>query len=710
MRVIIGLTIALAVVLTTESASVVQEPDICTTAACEAAGKILFANLNQSVDPCTDFFEFACGGWEASHTIPADKSSYISFDILDDNLHKSVKESLSKEPSKTDSNAVIYASDLYKACIDDVTLTARGVAPLVSALNSVGGWPITGQTAPPSDWKDSLAKQVAKFGLSTIFSVSVQPDANETTVRRVYFDASGFGLGRNQLVNTTAYPDVVNAYKKYILQSAVLLGAKDDTQTHQDIEDILTFESKLAKLSLPQEKKRDSSVWYNRMSFEAFNKLTDNRVDWLKLTNDIFTQFGSTIRVKSDELVIIQDIEYYKGVTELLSVVPSRVVSNYLGWMAVMSLGSYTTKQFRDTVFNFDKVVSGVQKESELWENCVNNLLSTISYAVSRLYIDKNFSQKDKQEAANIISDIKDSYNELIKESDWLDESTKNKSLFKLNAIKQNVGYPDWLLKNEDLDNYYNLKEKVDKKKSFEGFLNLQFNSGFRAFKALREKVDLSLSWPMPPAMVNAAYEPTQNSITIPAGILKTPFFDSQRPAVLNYGAIGLVIGHEMTHGFDDEGSQFDAEGNLKNWWTQAIHKKFDQKADCFVKEYSAEYVPEVQMHLNGKNTLGENIADNGGMRESYRAFEAYVKKHGEPQRLPHVTEYTGQQLYFLSHANVWCSLWRPEALKTQIEYNPHSPGKYRVNVPVSNFKPFSDAYKCSPESRMNRKDKCVLW
>ncbi|CAG2181667.1 unnamed protein product, partial [Oppiella nova] len=173
----------------------------------------------------------------------------------------------------------------------------------------------------------------------------------------------------------------------------------------------------------------------------------------------------------------------------------------------------------------------------------------------------------------------------------------------------------------------------------------------------------------MPPAMVNAAYEPTQNSITIPAGILKTPFFDSQRPAVLNYGAIGLVVGHEMTHGFDDEGSQFDLKGNLKNWWTKEIHEKFDEKANCFITEYSGEYVPEVKMHLNGKNTVGENIADNGGMRESYRAFQAYVQKHGEPKRLPHV----------------WCSLWRPEALKTQIEYNPHSPGKYRVNVPVSN-------------------------
>ncbi|CAG2181699.1 unnamed protein product, partial [Oppiella nova] len=191
----------------------------------------------------------------------------------------------------------------------------------------------------------------------------------------------------------------------------------------------------------------------------------------------------------------------------------------------------------------------------------------------------------------------------------------------------------------------------------------------------------------MPPAVVNAAYEPTQNSITIPAGILRIPYFDSERPAYLNYGAIGLVVGHEMTHGFDDEGSQFDPKGDLINWWTEDIRKRFGDKAQCFIDEYSSVYVPEVQMNLNGKNTVGENIADNGGMRESYRAFQLYVERHGEPQRLPHVSQYTPEQLYFLSHANVWCSLWRPEALKTQIQYDPHSPGKYRVNVPVSNFK-----------------------
>ncbi|CAG2179242.1 unnamed protein product, partial [Oppiella nova] len=436
----------------------VRDDDICTTPACEAAGKILKANLNETVDPCDDFYEFACGGWEASHKIPADRSALYSTGILQDQLMNEVKESLSKAVAQNDSNAVIYASGLYKGCIDEVTLNARGVTPLVESLNSVGGWPITGQSAAYDeavfdwkdafakqvshfglspifsyeavfDWKDAFAKQVSHFGLSPIFSVSVKPDANDTVTHRVYYDAPNFALGRNELVNMSAYPDIVKAYKQYILQSALLLGAKDDSQTAKDIEDLVAFESKLANFSLPQEKKRDSSVWYNRMTFEAFNQLSGNKIDWLNITNRIYKELNSEIRVKSDELVIVQDIGYYKSVTDLLEKTPTRVVANYLGWSAVMNLGSLTTKKFRDVVFNFNKVVSGVEKEAELSDDCISNLLSSIQYAVSRLYVDKNFTPKDKQEASNIISDIKDSYNELIKESDWLDESTKNKSL-----------------------------------------------------------------------------------------------------------------------------------------------------------------------------------------------------------------------------------------------------------------------------------------
>ncbi|CAG2121056.1 unnamed protein product, partial [Medioppia subpectinata] len=221
------------------SEAVVQSPDICRTSACERAGKLIEASLNRSVDPCDDFYAFACGGWEATHTIPADKSRYGSFDAVDEQLKKDIKLYLSQSRTHNDSNAVIYASDLYKACIDEETINSRGVLPLLTALDSIGGWPLSGHFGSDVDidydWRNSLAKVVAKMGLPSIFSVSIQPDANDTLVNRVYFDAASFGLGRNQLVNTSAYPDIVNAYKQYITQSAILLGAKNESQIQEDV-------------------------------------------------------------------------------------------------------------------------------------------------------------------------------------------------------------------------------------------------------------------------------------------------------------------------------------------------------------------------------------------------------------------------------------------------------------------------------------------
>ncbi|XP_054152475.1 neprilysin-1-like [Oppia nitens] len=689
-----------------------KDSDVCTTGACDLAGKALKANLNVSVDPCNDFYEFACGGWKTTHTIPEDKPFYFGDVALQETIDQTIKASLSQTKSINDPMTVRYASDLFKCCIDNVTRESRGVSPLINAINVIGGWPLVSPShgTDSYDWKQSFSALIAVLGTHPIFGIDVMPDSNDTKVNRFNFDSAPFGLGRNQLVNTSAYPDIVNAYKKYILEAALLLGGKNNSQTQQDIEDMVRFESKLANETLTQEEKRDSSVWYNRMSFEKFITLTDKRVDWLNLINSIYTKINSTIRVTKNDLVIVQDIKYYKAITKLLENTPKKVIANYFGWYAVSGLGSWTTSAFKKINFEFNQLISGAVKDQELWRYCLNDLSNGLEYAISRVYIDKSFTKKDKEKSSLIIKDIKDSYNNLIQMNDWLDESTKNKSLSKLNAIHRNVGYPDWILDNNELDHYYNLQRSVDFKKFFESILYLQNNAIFREYTSLRQPVNLDKSWPMSPHIVNAAYEPTQNSITIPAGQLTPPYFDINIPAQINYGAIGSVVGHELTHGFDDEGSQYDADGNLVDWWTDTIHDRFNKKADCFINEYSNFVEPQTHMHLNGNNTVGENIADNGGIRESYRAYELYLKTQPKQQRLPHISQYTPEQQFFISYANTWCSIYRTEYIKNMIEYNPHSPAKYRVNVPLSNFKTFSDVYKCSPQSQMNRKNKCVLW
>ncbi|CAG2164051.1 unnamed protein product, partial [Oppiella nova] len=627
------------------------KPNICTTPECESAGKALQDNINEFADPCDDFYRYACGGWEVRHEMPADKNWLTAYHILDDKLQLIIRELLSQNRSTK-------------------TRNARGMTPLIEALKSVGGWPIMGQSGGYNDsefdWKDAFVKHVIKSESSPVFALSVLADANDTLVNRFYFSRSTFGLSRSQLLNRDDYPDIFRAYNKFILQSAILLGAKNNRQIHRDIDSMIDFEIKLAQLSLPPEDSEDPNVWYNRISFEEFNQLTHNRVDWLNITNSLMTELNETIRMKSDDLVIIQDINYFINVTQLLTTTPKRVIANYFGWDFARSMGSHTDKRFRDIAFQFIRVISEVERDVELWQSCIRSVSESLPYAVSRLYVGKHFTPNDKQMAQNLIHDIKLAYNELIVENQWLDVKTKAKSIIKLNAITDNVGYPDWILNNTDLDNYYELVA----------------NDTDRGKRRLRFHIQLH----------------------------------HKRPAALNYGAIGRIIGHEYTHGFDTRGSEFDSKGNFRNWFTEEAKKTFDEKSNCFVKQYSSEYVSETDMNLNGRNTLGENIADNGGLRESFRAFQTKARKVcmqfciGEPQRLPYVSQYTPQQLYFLSYASVWCNIIRPNKLGRQIEFFSHSPNKYRVNVPLSNFQPFSDAFQCGPHSPMSRKDKCIVW
>ncbi|CAG2177165.1 unnamed protein product, partial [Oppiella nova] len=526
--------------------------DICTTNECKIAGSALKENLNDSVDPCHDFYAFACGGWEASHRIPNDKDRFNSIDILDDKLLDFMRISLSKNWSTSDSNAVTYASDLYKACIDEETRNARGMTPLIEALKSVGGWPIMGQSDGYNDsefdWKDAFVKHVIKSDSSPVFALTVGVDANDTLVNRFYFGRSFFGLHRDILLNPDDYPGTNQAYKSFILKSALLLGAKHNLQTQRDITDIIKFETKLAQFALPEEDKQNPIFWYNRMTFKEFNELTDNRVDWMNITNTVYNELNETIRMKGNDLVIIQDINYFINVTQLLTTTPKRVIANYFGWDFVRHMGAHTDKRFRDITFKFNQIFTEAEKDVELWRTCMDSISTKLPYVLSRLYVEKQFTQNDRQEAINYIRDVKKAYYELIEGNDWLDTNTKNN------------------------------KQRVNPKK-----------------------------WPGSPSDVNAYHDFTSNSIIIPATILKSPLFYSKGPAAVNYGAMGSAIGHELTHGLDDSGVKYDSNGNLKNWFTEEAKERFDEKENCFVKQYSNEYVPEVDMNLNGRNTLGEN-------------------------------------------------------------------------------------------------------
>jgi predicted metalloendopeptidase len=300
----------------------------------------------------------------------------------------------------------------------------------------------------------------------------------------------------------------------------------------------------------------------------------------------------------------------------------------------------------------------------------------------------------------------------MFNSNEWLDEETKKKAIEKLEHIIENAGYADWLLNNTVLLQEYDFVKPFKPNATFESAMYMRTYMSRRSHIKVYQKVDKSKEWPMGPAVVNAAYEPTQNSITIPAGILNLPFFNGSRPGYLNYGAMGAVIGHEITHGFDDEGSQYDLIGNLKNWWTDKAKNRFLNRTQCFIDQYSAVLDDRVNMHLNGKNTVGENLADNGGLRAAFLAYALHVKETGADQDLPGLEEFTPEQLFFMSYANNWCTRQRDEALRQSILYDPHSPPKYRTNVVLSNFDPFGKAFGCKRGDPMfpDPQKQCHLW
>jgi len=317
-----------------------------------------------------------------------------------------------------------------------------------------------------------------------------------------------------------------------------------------------------------------------------------------------------------------------------------------------------------------------------------------------------------------LIEDIRLSFKELVSESEWMDVETQVLAQEKADAVYKEVAYPDWLPSNDELDKYF---EGVTPPYADRNVINVASMTAWRIQWGLNKLNEPTTrdSWVMQPATVNAWYLPEKNSITFPAGILQTPFFDKGHPKYLNYGSIGVVMGHELTHGFDDEGRQYDKIGNVSPWWSEETVAAFDVRAQCFVDMYENYTVPELipilgdDAHLNGVNTLGENIADNGGVRESFRAYQNYIidKNEGKPEpKLPGLQEYTSEQLFFISFSQTWCEKMTIEKLLDQVLSNPHSPGKYRIIGPCSNSEEFVKAYNCPEGSNMNRKDKCILW
>jgi predicted metalloendopeptidase len=685
--------------------------DYCFTKGCIQTAADLLDKLDETANPCDDFYQFACGSFIEETVIPDDRTRTSMFSILGDKLDVQVRGLLEGEIKASDPKPFQMAKSVFQSCMDKETIETAGLDPLKLILKKMGGWPLL----EGPNWNEEGYKwyeMTYKFrenGYSVDYLVdfSVTTDLKNSSWRILDLDQPGLGMAREYLMKGLEDPDV-QAYQEYMQDVALLLGADKDTVIN-DIKETIKFEIELAKISLPREERRDASKLYNPMRVSELTSL-DPTTPWLEYINTILTT--DIVQVSGAEIIIVDVPNYITNFSQLIQNTPKRVQANYLMWRAAAASMAYMNEAADKISLKFSKKLTGKSEEPPRWRKCVGAASGSLANAVGSLYVTKYFNEDSKTEALLMVSEIRRQFERLLDEVDWMDEDTKRQARVKAQGMVEHIGYPSELLEMSKLEDLYAGLE-LSPNAYLRNALNMTVFGTNYAFSKLREKVNKT-DWVRHgrPAVVNAFYSPLENSIQFPAGILQGIFFSSDRPKYMNYGAIGWVIGHEITHGFDDQGRQFDEEGNLVDWWHPETKKRYLKKAQCIISQYGNYTIKDLDnMQLNGINTQGENIADNGGIKEAYRAYNSWVSRNGAEPRLPGVN-YTPRQLFWVSAANVWCAKYRPKALKLRVLTGVHSPDQFRVQGPFSNMDDFSRDFNCPVGSNMNppKENKCQVW
>uniref|UniRef100_A0A131YY98 Gluzincin n=1 Tax=Rhipicephalus appendiculatus TaxID=34631 RepID=A0A131YY98_RHIAP len=691
-----------------------QDYDVCRTKVCIEKANEIKKSLSRTVRPCDNFYKYVCSGWEQANEIPSDRVTYGAFKEVEEKLFKDLREILGDIPvcrgcTRTATQKLGIA---YSTCVANVNPGRRSLKELKEILAEDGfeEWPLVRKKNQQfGDYKAVLLKT----GMTPLFGMSVQRDMKDLSRNIIVLDQIGFSLiGRNDLIKPKKKKSKrsVQAYKALIRTALSVVNPKLNPATLSVLtEEIFSFESQIAKMTAPKEDRRDTLRIYKRTTVRDLQR-TFRGLPLLDLLNKEFSLVNITLT--ENEPVAIMAERYFASATKFVKTVSTRALFNYMGWRAVLMRASYASTRFREAKMNFNKVSRGLMEEPPLWKTCVKLLGSVMKEVVGRLYVKKKFTARAKEDVEKLVENLKRTFQERLKRIKWMDKVTKQRAEQKLKSMTPKIGYPEWMLDTIFLEHLYRHLDDFWHPEPFVRILEkISMNNYKNSLLDLRQPFNKTLKWSTGPAYVNAFYSPDRNEMLFPSAILQGVFYKQGLPDSMNLGGIGGVIGHEMTHGYDDRGSQFDAEGRLQQWWSKQTRKRFMDKANCFVKQYGDIFDPDAEMQLNGKNTVGENIADNGGIRIAFKTYE-YLLKTSQTRdvRLPGLENLSGKHLFFIASAMVWCSKSRKEAIQQQIQYDTHSPKQYRVNVPMQNFDAFSSVFKCNSSSPMYPKKRCVLW
>lgn len=642
------------------------------------------ANFDFSVKPGDDFFVFANGNWLKNTKIPGDRSRWGSFDELGERTDSTVR--LVLEQVKVNSNDIHESSVavFYQSGMDSVTINKKGLSAIQKQLDAVA------QISNTEDLVKLIAAN-ARQRLTDLFGISVEPDDKNVQKLILKFYQSGLGMPAKEYYTAkdSAGMAIQQAYRNYIATILKIAG-QDEAQAQANAQAIYDLENELAKASLTRVEMRDPQRLYNKFKVEDFSKQTPN-LDWKKILE--------WLGVPEQDSIIVATPSYHKALSQLIASKSIDTWKNYMLFHTINDMSTYLSDDIHNASFQFyKKTLRGQEEKEARWKTVKNVINNTIGESLGYLYVQKYFKPEAKEKMLTLVNNLQAAFEERIQALDWMSDATKAKALSKLHSFTKKIGYPDsWKDYSKIALSPDNFAQNV---------LNaFAFNYQYEISK-LGKPVDKS-EWLMTPNTVNAYYYPTFNEIVFPAAILQFPFFDFNADDAINYGGIGAVIGHEMTHGFDDQGAQYAADGNLFDWWTAEDKQRFQAKAKLLVAQYN-NFVVLDSLTVNGELTLGENIADFGGLAIAYQAF----KKTEQGQSNEKIDGFTPDQRFFLSWAQIWREVAKDEFAKYLLTVDVHSPAKARANVPLSNFTPFYEAFNIQPGDKMYRpeSERVVIW
>ncbi len=646
------------------------------------------ADMEPTAKPCQNFYLYADGGWLQKNPIPADYPTWGAFSELDqrnnESLHQ-ILEKLAKEgASAAPGSEEQKLSDFYAACMDEKAIEAQGIDPLKPELERID------RIASPADLQAQIAR-LQTHGANAVFAFGSEQDRKSSTDVIAAAFQGGLGLpDRDYYVKSDDESKQIRS--KYLAHVTKIfeLAGESKPKAAARAKRVIDLETKLAQASMDRVERRDSDKTYNKMDAARLAELTPN-FSWTAYFRDLG---APTVPAA----VNIGQPKYFEAVSRLLTEVPLDDWKTYLRWKLLGSAAPSLSSKFVDEDFDFyGRTLQGTPQNLPRWKRCVASTDNALGMALGKIWLKEHFPPESKQRADEMIHNMIAALGDDLKTLPWMGEATRKAALEKLSTFDPKIGYPSkWR-------DYSALK--IDRSAHVVNVMNATDFEWHRDLVKIGKPVDRT-DWQITPPTVNAYYNPLINEIVFPAGILQPPFFDGKADDAVNYGGIGAVIGHEMTHGFDDEGRKFDADGNLKNWWTPEDLKNYEARAACVEKQFSGYFV-EKDLHVNGKLVLGESIADLGGLKIAYNAFQKSLD--GKPAS-EKIDGFTPDQRFFLSFARVWATNDRPEFARLITQTNEHPLDRFRAVGAPSNMPEFAKAFSCKPGDPMVRRESCAIW